>query len=211
MKNIKLMLTVTLSVLILLTSCKKEEAPAYTIPENPDVRNVTWGMTMDEVIFCEGKEPDEKNENSLVYKNCTLEKIPAADIEYKFYGTGKLLSSIVYKFGGLNKLDNRQLHNSYIDISEQYTKKYGKPIKDEKITGDPENKSKLNAQIYDMEFSFAGLAKYITQWKAESAQETDSSEEQEKRITGISLKFSFEETETIMEVWYESDFSDSGI
>jgi len=176
------------------------------IPEHPDVRNATWDMTMAEVIFCEGREPDETLDNALIFNNVRMEKIPEVDIVYNFYnidlvntdGTEKLLSSVVYNFNGVKKMNHRQLHNSYISIADEYTKKYGEPIRDDRETELTDNatmeKTTLRQpveQIYDTSFDFGGSALYIAEWV------------NEEETTNIKLRFDYGETGPSMNVIYE--------
>jgi hypothetical protein len=205
MKKMAVSVFFTVFALTLLSGCK-DEAPEYQIPEYPDVRNASWNTTMDEVIFCEGKEPDERLDNSLIYRGVKMEKIPEVDIEYKFYnidlvntdGTEKLLSSVVYTFTGARQLEERQLHNSYIDVASEYTKKYGDNISDnrvteltEKGTAEQANLYKLVDLIYDTDFTFGGTALYVTEWTNEA------------ETTNIRLKLSYDSSGGAMEVLYE--------
>jgi hypothetical protein len=193
-------------VLALSAAGCKEDAPEYEIPEYPDVRNAAWNMTMDEVIFCEGRQPDDKSDNALLYKGVKMEKIPEADIEYKFYnidlvntdGTEKLLSSVVYSFPGAQKLEERQLHNSYIDVAAEYTKKYGDSISDERVTELTDNGTaegttlyRLADPVYDTNFTFGGTAQYVTEWVNEA------------ETTNIRLKLTYDSSGGAMEVMYE--------
>jgi hypothetical protein len=179
----------------------KEAPPEYQIPEYPDVRSAAWNMSMDEVIFCEGKEPDERLDNSLIFRGVKMEKIPDADIEYKFYnidlvntdGTEKLLSSVVYSFPGAQKLEERQLHNSYIDVAAEYAKKYGDNVSDARVTESTDTGTAYNLQdyVYETDFSFGGTAHYVTEWVNES------------ESTNIRLKLTYDSSGGTMEVLYE--------
>ncbi|MCL2054493.1 MAG: hypothetical protein FWG90_08720 [Oscillospiraceae bacterium] len=203
MKNVKITAVLT-ALLLLAGGCSR--APEFVIPEDPDVRNALWNMTMDEVIFCESKEPDERLDNALIYKNVRLEKIPPADITYNFYnidlvntdGSERLLSSVTYSFNGMRRLNQRQLHNTYIEILDEYSKKYGTPISDARVTELSDNGTVERTvlyepveKIYDTTFTFGGTALYTADWTNEF------------ETTNIRLRFVYDERGPVMEVLYE--------
>ena len=99
------------------------------------------------------------------------------------------------------------LHNSYIDIAEEYTKKYGTRIADSRTTELTSTRvmeedvlqGQINADtlrsadlgLNDNIFTFGRTARYVTEWVNED------------ETTNISLRFSYDSRGPVMEVWYE--------
>lgn len=99
---------------------------------NKDFRNATWGMTMDEVIESEGKDPDLQDKEMVGYHDVKLGTISTL-LYYKFEDNslyaGLYLSDEVHT-NTLKYLDD---YNSMKDL---YIEKYSEPSKDEVVWSD---------------------------------------------------------------------------
>ena len=94
--------------------------------EEMDFRNTKWGMTMEEVIKSEGKEPTvAKNDKTATYKGT----IAGLDNSYSYTFIDNKLTSAAIIFTGLHT--NK---NDYIDdfnrVKKMLIHKYGKPEND---------------------------------------------------------------------------------
>ena len=136
--------TLMLSLFVLLAGCQQEpvdqQTEAKAVPEDaaPDVRNVRWGMTMDEVKTNESaawtKEPNiiekDKDGGSTIIANVDIFGGNKALLLYKFerdpIDTLKLaLSSIEYKIFHISDVDYRKL---VLDLDIRHGK--GDPVRD---------------------------------------------------------------------------------
>ena len=90
-----------------------------------DFRHATWGMTREEVIASEGKQPDFTDKNAIVYKGKLLSM--DALISYIF-ASGQLVRA---KYILKTEHSNKQLYiQDFNKIITVLTQKYGSPEKD---------------------------------------------------------------------------------
>ncbi len=104
-----------------------------TVNENPDFRNVSWGMSFDDVKKYEDatliREDNSENATSLIYGDVSVMNHPAR-ILYIF-SNGKL-SSAEYILDVTEEHDY-QINNEFFDIADGITSKYGDPEKESLI------------------------------------------------------------------------------
>lgn len=107
------------------------ETPA--VNENPDFRNVSWGMSFDDVKKYEEatliREDNSENATSLIYGDVSVMNHPAK-IVYLF--SNSKLSSAEYILDVTEEQDY-QINNEFFDIADGITAKYGDPEKESLI------------------------------------------------------------------------------
>jgi hypothetical protein len=101
-----------------------ETTAATTIPitENPDVRNVKWGMTISEVKDCESEQLKYEESNVLWYEN-VLVSGKYADMYYFFDDNGKLYQA-GYFFTKKYSTDDLYI-SAYNEMKEKFDIVYG--------------------------------------------------------------------------------------
>lgn len=90
-----------------------------------DFRHSTWGMTREEVIASEGKQPDFTDKNTIVYKGKLLSM--DALIGYIFASDQLVRAKYILKTEHSNKQSYIQDFNKIITV---LTQKYGSPEED---------------------------------------------------------------------------------
>lgn len=103
-----------------------------TIPENPDFRNVAWGMSKYEVKSLEIAPLIEEGTNSLSYENASV-AYKTANILYSF--ADDKLYSATYFFNVSHTNYNRYI-DDYDEILSKLTQKYGEPDNSEQKWSD---------------------------------------------------------------------------
>lgn len=110
-----------------------DEPKEPAVNENPDFRNVSWGMSFDDVKKYEDatliREDNSENATSLIYGDVSVMNHPAR-ILYIF-SNGKL-SSADYILDVTEEQDY-QINNEFFDIADGITAKYGDPEKESLI------------------------------------------------------------------------------
>lgn len=144
-----------------IESSEVEEAPeenAVIVTENPDFRNVKWGMTREEVKVREDAELIADIDEGLMYSTelTTLDMF----LCYYFDNEGRLYQAI---YGPNYEHSNDNLYiTDYEGLKENLSKMYGKPDNDRDIwvnslfQGDPE--------YYGLAISTGDYTR-IAQWK----------------------------------------------
>lgn len=123
----KRMLSLVLSVILILglSGCEKKEKNPFDV--NGDFRNVSWGMTIDEVKKLETAELTEESSNSLIYRD-QVGKYADVEVMYSFKGDklikGDYFFSEDYTDASLHIEDFDQIKGDLNTI-------YGKAKKDE--------------------------------------------------------------------------------
>ena len=111
------------------TTATESEEPA--VNENPDFRNVSWGMSVDDVKKYEDATLSEENKDenaffNLRYSNISVMGHPA-DLGYSF-SNGKL-SSATYQIPVTESKDY-MINNTFFEIADAISLKYGNPEKE---------------------------------------------------------------------------------
>lgn len=98
------------------------------IAEPFSIRNgVTFGMTREEIIACEGAEPHEENATMLLY---TKQKSAGKDCSILYTLTDGLLTNIAVSFKEEHSFENGYIED-FLDVSQSLKTKYGEPYLDE--------------------------------------------------------------------------------
>jgi len=131
--------------------------PAPTPIPDADFRNITWGMSRNEVITSEGKEPSRVGSDGDYYDGLEIMGFPVT-LGYTY--NGDKVSSGVYFFDQqhTNKTD---YVDDYKNIKEALVSKYGQPAEDNEIWKDDLYKD--SPGDYGMAVSAGHLA-YYTKW-----------------------------------------------
>lgn len=91
-------------------------------------RKAAWGMSMAEVVASEGREPDQRADGLLIYKD----RIDQFDCHAGFVFVADQLVRGTYLIGVEHVNDTLYL-SDYAELKDLLTKKYGKPEEDETI------------------------------------------------------------------------------
>ncbi len=125
-------------------------------------RNNEWGASLNEVIRSEGKEPVDKNEELLVYKD-ELNNLDCGII-YNFINNELYSGSYIF----INKHSNKTLYISdYKELKSLLIKKYGIPIDDKIIWRDDLYKD--DPSSWGMAISIGHLS-YGSRWKIDNTE-----------------------------------------
>jgi hypothetical protein len=116
----------TTATTILIALCLAATWAAATAATSYDFRHTTWGMTADEVIKSEGKDPQERSEKIAVYST----KISGKDflLIYQFIENKLAIAGYMLDEKHTNKTDYLADYN---EIKELLIKKYGEPAEDQ--------------------------------------------------------------------------------
>ena len=197
MKKIIILIT----TLFIFTACTKETvtndtntptgAASGSVSENPDFRNVNWGMSKDQVVSLEGTPSSEnpygapgEDRYRLIYNVSLLDY--SAELSYHFENDA--LTSAEYEFDCNDKTD-LQIHTMYFAIRDEYISKYGSSDNSNYLTfnQDYQNISE-NPYISDPKFNFDETAIYGDDWnnanntKISISMTYDNSPEDDKSI-----------------------------
>jgi hypothetical protein len=112
--------TVALLVAIVFATAATVSAQEF------DFRKTKWGMSPDEVVASEGKEPQERSDNLAVYST----KISGKDflLIYQFIEKKLAIAGYMLDEKHTNKTD---YISDYNEIKELLVKKYGEPTEDQ--------------------------------------------------------------------------------
>ena len=173
MKKIIILLT----ALLIFAACTKgnvtNDADTSTntvsesFAENPDFRNVNWGMSKDQVISLEGTPSSEntygapgENRYRLIY-NATVSDY-SADLSYHF--ENDMLTRAEYQFDCNDKTD-LQINTMYFVLRDEYIAKYSSSDNFSYIILNPNYQNiSENPYVLDSGFSFDGMASYNDNW-----------------------------------------------
>jgi hypothetical protein len=95
------------------------------------VRGVKWGMTAEEIIALEGREPDLRGDDTLIFQFTKVGEL-LADLTYGLDEDGTCVG-VVYNFINDYEANYDGYIADYISLNDALTRKYGKPILDEEI------------------------------------------------------------------------------
>ncbi len=164
-----------------------------TEPINYDFRNISWGMTIEEVRASESQQPSGEDDETLIYDNVDVGGFDATLVY--FFSNDSLFS------GGYFIEDNEHTNqNLYIDdynsLKEKYTQKYGDPITDDITWFDDLYKD--SPSDYGLAIAVGDLA-YYAEWEYEG--------------TSIKMLLSGDnyEIEPIMIVYSDKNFDNSTV
>ncbi|MDE5741497.1 MAG: membrane lipoprotein lipid attachment site-containing protein [Oscillospiraceae bacterium] len=172
---------VLLTAMLMFTACSKKSVEndipqdtieavttAITNAEDPDFRNVKWGMSKEGVIANEGA-PNSENEFGetgsngyrLVYKNVSVTDYTA---ELYYYFENDALTGADYKFDCSGKTD-LQINSMYYTLYKKYIEKYGAPESASFEMLNPNYKDLTEPPLVsDDSFSFENIATYKSNW-----------------------------------------------
>lgn len=183
MKNFFKVIALSAALSALLTACNAESSDIATNSttqstgdttvssvdvENPDFRNVKWGMSKNDVVSIEG-EPTSENEFGepgdsfyrVVYDNTNVVDYTA---ELCYYFEDDKLTSAEYRFNCDDKTD-LQINTMYYNLYKEYTEKYGIPMDSNYIMSNMDYTSLSEPPyIFDENFSFGDTAIYKSEW-----------------------------------------------
>jgi hypothetical protein len=130
------------------------------ISEDFDFRNTKWGMSSEQVIASEGKQPVDGDSRSLAYGDTLMGKKVA--VIYLLVDD-KLVRA---RYSSLERHSNK---NFYIDDYEKFknalTEKYGKPISDERFWRNDLYRDERKS--YGLAVSIGHLS-YYAKWETET-------------------------------------------
>jgi len=103
--------------------------PTPIVVENPDFRNVKWGMSLEEVISIEG-EPDDSGDTGLLYLDVDVAGFNPS-LLYEFNDEGKLYTGC-YFFNHPHTNKNDYIYE-YNTLFKKLTSIYGDAIEDREV------------------------------------------------------------------------------
>ena len=126
LKKEMLVMKKVVSFILLLVSFFSFCFSAYAEEEFSFRNGITFGMTMEQVISAEGSQPDDKDENNLLY---TGQKSAGkcATILYRFVNNALYGIGVIFKETHTN--DNLYIED-FESVDEALTEKYGEPSVD---------------------------------------------------------------------------------
>lgn len=142
---------------------EQEPTPAPYVAENPDIRNINWGATMEQVIAAEGREPDEVEGKLFVFSDETAAGKPAT-LFYQFNDEGKCCS-VSYILAATHSNDNDYI-SDYKSLKEKLTDKYGEPAEDREIWN--QSLFKDDPERYGLAVA-CGHLRYLTMYNTDKA------------------------------------------
>lgn len=180
---------VLLTAMLMLASCSngttenvipqditEAETTAVTNVEDPDFRNVKWGMSKENVIAAEGtpnsdidgssnidSEPGETGESfcRLVYNDVSVTDYTA---ELNYFFENNSLTIAEYRFDCSDKTD-LEINSMYLALHNKYIEKYGNPISSRFMMSNLDYQElEEPPYVTDSEFSFGDMASYKDEW-----------------------------------------------
>jgi hypothetical protein len=128
----KKLLCLVLGCVLLCASFGALAEASPTPTEAPTVvRGVKWGMTAEEIIALEGREPDQRESEWIVFENVTAGGWPAS-VGYEFNEAGTCCT-ISYTFDDVDTKDYNVYIEDYSSLKKALITKYGEPVLDEEI------------------------------------------------------------------------------
>lgn len=140
-----------------------EPIPAPLIIENPDIRNVRWGMSRDDVILSETSPIIDSDNTTLLYEDLISDY--KTYVRYDFVDDS--LNSVYYMFS--EKYTNKERYYlAYKEIQRLYSEKYGNPMTDKEIWLNSNSVyAKKGYEDIGMAISIGDLA-YLSEWETET-------------------------------------------
>lgn len=139
------------------------EAPTPTpyVTEEPDIRNIKWGATKEQVIAAEGKQPDENVGTVLTFYDVTAGGYPA-NVFYQFNDEDECYS-VSYLLTTTHTNDNDYI-DDYQSLKRKMSEKYGDPTIDEETWS--QSLFKDNPEYYGLAVA-SGHLSYLTMYNTD--------------------------------------------